>query len=415
MIPRSFASTESEMENRFSEGNRVNGSHLWQQVVAISVTVISLAAAVVTLSFDSNSALGYDVTYPMLAIAFLGLVVLGSIVILKRVAPRVGWVLLVTGLGGTLSVFGERMTLVIADRGGSSDLVSAILSMAAVSFATMIAGTAILFLIFPNGTLTSRRWMIVTGLAVAGWTAQIVGTPIIIPYVSDPQSFLRSNWDYAQAGTEIPTWATTLVDTATYLGLAAILLGAISLGLRLRTSSGVERQQVKWVVYSGAAAALGWMLALSLPLAAEVEVVPAGFGGMALTAGLAISLFRYRLYDIDRVISRTVGYVGVVGLLGLVYVAGAIWLPARLAGESPLFVAGSTLAVAALFNPIRRRVLLVVDRRFYRSRYDARKTIEEFSSRLQDQVDVERLAADLMAVVDTTMKPSMVSVWVKDP
>lgn len=386
----------------------------WQRIAAISLATISLVVVAIALSFDSASELGYDITYPLLGISFFGLVALGAVVTVKQVAPRMGWVLIGTGIGGTFSVLGEKGTLIILERGGSQDAASTMITMAGIAFATMMTGLALLFLLFPNGSLSSRGWRIPVWMAAIGWATQVAMTPFVTPYITDPASFLRSNWDYDRAGSVIPTWITSTLDLGTYLALAAIVLGALSLGLRLRTSSGVERQQVKWVVYSGAAAALGWFFALAVPQDAAIEVVPAGFGAIALTAGLAISLFKYRLYEIDRVISRTVGYVIVVGLLGLVYVAGAIWLPSQLAGDSPLFVAGSTLAVAGMFNPVRRRALSIVDRRFYRSRYDAEKTVEEFSARLQDQVDVDRLATDLVSVVHETMQPSAVRLWVKD-
>lgn len=387
---------------------------IWQRLVAIGAVTISLAATLIALVFDSGSALGYDLTYPMLAISFLGLVTLGSIVIIKQVAPRVGWILIIGGLGGTTSVFGEKMTLVGSGRGWSVESMQRLLSAASIGFSVMLAGLALLFLLFPNGEPKSRRWRVVVGVTVVAAVVLISSTPFLMPYVLDPEPFLRGNWDWSVAGSDVPTALIVWVNGSTGVAVAAIVAGAISLVLRLRTSRGVERQQVKWVVYTGVAAAVGWFIALSFPLPAAVEVVPAGVGAIMLTAGLAISLLRFRLYDIDRVISRTVGYAVVVGLLGLVYAAGAIWLPSQLAGDSPLFVAGSTLAVVGLFNPVRRQALKLVDRRFYRSRYNAEKMVEEFSNRLQDQVDVDRLAIDLVSVVNETMQPSSLGVWVKE-
>jgi len=128
---------------------------------------------------------------------------------------------------------------------------------------------------------------------------------------------------------------------------------------------------------------------------------------------ITVAIVRYRLFDIDRIISRTVGYALVVVTLAAVYALGAVWLPAQLLGEQPpLFVAASTLAVAALFNPVRRRVLATVDRRFYRSGYEARRVVGEFGGRLQDEVEVEHVAMNLEAIVRETMRPSAVNVWV---
>ncbi len=386
----------------------------WQKLVVIAVSTLCVGAAAVALSFQVDHTLGYDLTYPMLAVGFVGMVLLGAIVIIKQVASRIGWVLIVGGLGGTISVFGEKMTLVVVDRDGPASLATGIISMAAIGFATMMAGVALLFLLFPNGKPASTRWRFAIWVTLSAAISQIALTPFLSPYITDPDGFLRSNWDYSQAGTPIPGALLLLVNLSTIVGTVAIVAGAVSLVLRLRTSTGVERQQVKWVMYSGVAAACGWFIALALPLGAEAEVVPAGVGAVALTTGIAISLLRYRLYDIDRVISRTVGYAVVVALLALVYAAGAVWLPSLIADGSPIFVAGSTLVVAALFNPVRRRALEFVDRRFYRSKFDAEKTVDAFSTRVQDQVDVDRLAADVVSVLHRTVQPSSVGVWVKD-
>jgi hypothetical protein len=138
---------------------------------------------------------------------------------------------------------------------------------------------------------------------------------------------------------------------------------------------------------------------------------------LVLVGSIAMAVLRYRLYDFDRIMSRTVSYALLVLILGSVYAAGAVWLPTRLAGgESPLFVAGSTLAVAALFSPVRRRVMGWVDRRFNRSGYDAQRVADAFAIRLRDQVDADRLVGDWAEVVTGTLEPSVVGVWVRaDP
>lgn len=136
---------------------------------------------------------------------------------------------------------------------------------------------------------------------------------------------------------------------------------------------------------------------------------------LVLVASIALAVLRYRLYDFDRLVSRTVSYALLVVILGSLYVLGAVWLPTRLIGQqSPIFVAGSTLAVAALFTPIRRWVMRWVDRRFNRSIYDAQRVSDVFAARLRDQVDAERLAADWANVVRVTLEPSMVGVWVRE-
>lgn len=135
---------------------------------------------------------------------------------------------------------------------------------------------------------------------------------------------------------------------------------------------------------------------------------------MALPLSIAAAIMRYRLFDLDRLISRTIGYAIVIAILALVYVAGAVWLPTQIIGEqSSAFVAGSTLLAASLLNPVRRRVIDRVDRRFNRSRYDAQKVIAEFSERLEDEIDVDQIAADSTSVISQTVQPESVRVWIK--
>ncbi len=390
------------------------GDWLRLRALPLLLMTLSLAAATTALVIGTDAQLGYDLTYPMLAISFAGLATLGAVVIIKEVAPRIGWILAFTGLAGTLSVLGEKSTLVLIESGSGREAASRTLTMAATAFGIMLVGLAFLFLLFPNGRLASRRWRPIL------WAVPLVGipfiasAPLIVSYVTDPATFLRSNWDYSNAGDPIPPGLVAFANVLTLLVAVLVVAGAVSLALRLRTSSGVERQQVKWVVYAGVAAAIGWLIALVFPFPAAVEVIPAGLGALTLTAGLGISLFRFRLYDIDRVVSRTVGYTLVVGLLGLIYTIGAVWLPSEFAGSSPLFVAGSTLAVAALFNPLRRRILQWVDRRFYRSRYDAQQVVEDFTDRMKDEIDGEILKADLVAVITETMQPAAIGMWTRE-
>jgi hypothetical protein len=132
-------------------------------------------------------------------------------------------------------------------------------------------------------------------------------------------------------------------------------------------------------------------------------------------ASVTLAILRYRLFDIDRLISRSVTYAVVAGALALVYGFGAVWLPSRIVGEqTPLFVAGSTLAVAGLFNPMRRRVMRSVDRRFNRSSYNLEQITDLFTARLRDQLDADRLIEDWARVVDKALQPSLLGIWVRD-
>jgi hypothetical protein len=210
--------------------------------------------------------------------------------------------------------------------------------------------------------------------------------------------------------------------------LGAILFGLLlvcaaaavtSVVLRFRRSQGVERQQLKWFTY--AATLLVLFLLLSDYLLPPSGVVEALYGVVVALVPIAagIAILRYRLYDIDRLINRTLVYGALTALLGAVY-AAAVLVGGQLFGgvgaNPPSWaVAAATLAVAALFQPARRRIQAVVDRRFNRHKYDAARTVEAFSTRLRDQVDLDTLSAELLAVVDQTMEPTRVSLWLRPP
>jgi hypothetical protein len=197
-----------------------------------------------------------------------------------------------------------------------------------------------------------------------------------------------------------------------------ILLAAISLPVRFRRARGDERQQLKWVAF--AAVLLGVVLIVA-PIWASpvVSVILSTLAFTCLTAAIAVAILKYRLYDIDRIINRTLVYGLLTALLVAVY-AGLVLILGQLFGglgaEPPSWaVAGATLAVAALFQPARRRIQAVVDRRFNRRKFDAARTVEAFSARLRDEVDLDTLVAELLAVVNETVQPAKASLWLRPP
>jgi hypothetical protein len=193
--------------------------------------------------------------------------------------------------------------------------------------------------------------------------------------------------------------------------------------MRLRRAVGVERQQLKWFAYAAAAWALGIIfnvitLAIDTPLWFErATVAYFTVAGEALPIAIGIAILRYRLYDIDILINRTLVYGSLTAMLVALYFGGIVVLQRLFvvltSQRSTLAVVASTLAIAALFNPLRRRVQGFVDRRFYRRKYDARKTLEAFSAKLRDETDIDALSDDLMGAVRETMQPSHVSLWLR--
>jgi hypothetical protein len=216
------------------------------------------------------------------------------------------------------------------------------------------------------------------------------------------------------AGVPIPETSTVGGALVGLLG-AGIIAAVSSLVMRFRRSQGVERQQLKWVVYAGV------LLVLTIPVG---EYLPATIGDVLfgliiafLPVAAGIAILRYRLYDIDRLINRTLVYGLLTAILGAVYAAIVLVLGQLFGGigDSPpsWAVAGATLAVAALFQPARHRIQAVVDRRFNRRKYDAAKTVEAFSARLRDEVDLDTLSAELLTVADQTMQPTTASLWLR--
>jgi hypothetical protein len=222
--------------------------------------------------------------------------------------------------------------------------------------------------------------------------------------LNDPVQFALSE--------EAPGGLPGLVLAVSVIAAAVSFLAAlVSLALRWRRAWGKEREQLKWVAFAAG-------LALVANIVLQILQLPGlGLVGVVLVpVGAAIAILRYRLYDIDRIISRTLAYGLLTALLGLVYVVGVFGFGRLLnpGGQpSELAVAASTLAVAALFQPARRRVQAAVDRRFNRARYDAARTVETFRGRLRDEIDLDTLSTELLAVINQTMQPTHTSLWLR--
>ncbi len=339
--------------------------------------------------------------------------VTAAIIVGRQPGNVIGWLLMVpalTSLAGDFVSRGVGLMDVAPDR-VDLGLVAA-LAFDNFNWVLLVFPVFHLLLVFPTGSLLSRRWWWVPVLEVSMMVIMIVFsvfTEPIAPFneawsVDNPIGLIpRSIFD----GQFLVFWVVGL--------LVITVSGVTSMVLRFRRSAGVERQQIKWFLY--AVALFGVVYVYS--------AVATGFGDQALpdllmslsfiaiAVAVAIAVLRYRLFEIDRLVSRTVGYALVVGILGLAYAGGTVWLPQRFGVESPLFVAAATLAVAALFNPVRRRVLHWVDRRFYRSRYDAEVVAADFSERLKDKLDLSQLADEWVAVAIETMQPASVGFWAK--
>jgi MFS family permease len=350
-------------------------------------------------------------------LAFAAFMAVGAVIVAHRPGNAVGWIFSAIGLlTATGMLAGEYAAR--ADLGRPGALPGGILAAWYSSwfwFPTLALVLVFTLLLFPTGRLLSARWRPVA-VAAAAATVGITMLSALTPTLEDENYTVRNPIGLA--------WVQDPEQTAVGAVLFALLLGcmgaaALSLVLRFHRAQGVERQQLKWVTYAGALMILLGLVPELLPATAKVSEALWGLGAVLVPVAAGIAILRYRLYDIDRLINRTLVYAALTALLGAVY-AGVVLVGGQLFGgvgaEPPSWaVAGATLAVAALFQPARRRIQQAVDRRFNRRRYNAAKTIEAFSARLRQEIDLDTLSAELLAVVDQTMEPTKASLWLRPP
>lgn len=344
----------------------------------------------------------------MWPLATLGFAFVGALVASRRPDNRIGWIFCGGAVAFSLSGLGEAYGVytLFAEPGA---LLGGGKTAAWFSVWVWVLGGVpliILFpLLFPNGELLTPRWRIVAMAAFAAIAFLVVGSMFApgpmedLPEVENPYGIGGVAGDVFDAFGAVG-WL---------LIVLSLIAAATSLVLRFRRSRSIERQQLKWV------AAAGVVLVVSF-LSWEVweGMAPLGIFTMVVAAGIAI--LRYRLYDIDVVINRTLVYGSLTATLAAAYLGTVLLLQLALhplTESSNLAIAGSTLAVAALFRPARARIQEVVDRRFYRRKYDAQRTLEAFSARLRDQVDLAALHSELSGVVNETLQPAHVSLWLR--
>jgi hypothetical protein len=347
-------------------------------------------------------------------------VTVGATVASRRPENPIGWLLLLSGLAIIINHFSAQYAIYALLAQPGSLPVGEALAWIASWLLPIYAGLQVFYLLlFPTGRLPSRRWRPLAWLAVA-----FILVGVILSAFSSG-AYLGSLGPIRNPlGIEgFTNFYKALLYTVSPLLYVAV---ALSLLMRLRRAVGVERQQLKWFAYSAAIFALGIVL-IVIPIAIDTPpwfewVGTAIFtaAGAAITISIGIAILRYRLYEIDTLINRTLVYGALTGTLALVYFGGVATTQTifrALTGqqEQPqLAIVVSTLVIAALFNPLRRRIQSFIDRRFYRSKYDARKTLEAFSARLRDETDLDALSGDLVGVARETMQPAHVSLWLRD-
>ena len=351
----------------------------------------------------------------------------GLIVALRRPDHPVGWLFLVAGVFYavtlTLTAYSWR-ALVATPAGLPAGEIAAWLTSWLWLFAT--GATLVAVALFPDGRPPSARWRPLIGLMAAVLSLTVVAaafapTPLYLPVA-------MTNGPGAAGGGTIPNpfavggplgEALLVLNSLTQASAVPMFVAVLAaVVVRFRRSTGIERQQLKWFAFAAAAAIAALAASFTLPAGPVADIAWAAgvlsFGLVPVGAGIAI--LRYRLYDIDVVIRRTLVYGVVVAILAAVYVALVLVLQAALSqvtGGGPLPVALGTLVIAALFGPVRARVRDVVDRRFYRARYSAQRTLETFGAQLRDEVELEAVARRLVEVTDSTVRPTSTSVWLR--
>jgi hypothetical protein len=279
-------------------------------------------------------------------------------------------------------------------------------------------GFALLILLplfFPDGRLPSRRWRPIVW--IAGVALGVMVLPEAIAYWPYRGPLLVLSGISTPASDTAPATASLLQGIGLILCLVVAAASVASVVIRFRRSVGAEHQQIKWFA-SGAAVEIAAIFAVSsVALPRPFDALAAIVVAPLIPIAVGIAILRYRLYDIDRIVSRTVSYGAVTGILALVFLGTILVTQTVLASffrGGSVAVALSTLVVALLFQPLRRRVQVVVDRRFNRSRYDAERTVAAFAGRLRDEVELDPLRADLLETVAGTFAPNGLAVWLRD-
>lgn len=372
----------------------------------LALAAVALSAATAVLGWDRTDLDGVlHVNRVLELLAFMTVALLGALLVLRRPQHPVSWLLSAFGLSVLVNQAAQEYALhsVVGRTSAPGWAVAAWIG----NWSTAVALVLLveLLLLFPTGRVLSRAWgWLARTVAVAG-AGLVVGRAIAV---------------WPQRGAALAVQGATLPAALRVLQLALIAcvpVAVVALGLRYARSGHDQRQQLKLLLLAGcvvAVAVIAGLLALSLGITSALLEALGIIGIAGIAAAMTLAVLRYRLYDIDRIISRTVAYGVLTALLASVYAAGVVVTGIVLepiAPDSSLAVATSTLFVAAAFTPSRVRVQDAVDRRFNRSRYDAERTVEAFRGQLRDDLRLEPLCDRLLVTVASTVQPARLSVW----
>ncbi|MGI8624679.1 MAG: hypothetical protein ACR2NB_14645 [Solirubrobacteraceae bacterium] len=392
----------------------------WGACVAIALptlVLLALGARESTPADDFGLAGFGGLAFLVAALAFAST---GALVASRLPSNAIGWIFCVIGfllaVGSLPHQYADYALFVSPGSLPGGETAAVIQNLGGVPPAFGLLGLSLL--LFPDGRLPSRHWLPVAAVGPVGAAALSVGLAFRPGPLDEPFEVVDNPFGVGSFG---------LMDALSGLGwmlsALSVALAAAATVVRLRRSSGQVRQQLKWIGLAGAVAgvvfvanALSFFVGLEVVGTLRLVVVGLAFAGFPVAAGVAI--LRHGLYDIDVVIRRTLVYAGLTAILLAGYLGAVLLLQLALnplTEDDDLAIAGSTLAVAALFRPARRRIQELVDRRFYRQKFDAQQTLESFGGRLRNEVDLDALAGELRGVVAQTMQPTHVSLWIRTP
>jgi len=403
--------------------------------LAWSLAALSLAMFLATVALfvlarsahdPSGSSASRTVIDLLISVPFLAFPLVGALIASRRPHNPIGWICLAVGLLWMLLGLFDFYGVYGLAKPGSVPFPVVIYALVEwLWLPTMGLLTIYLVLLFPDGRLPSRRWR------PLAWLSGAVIVLLGVNSVLAPGELTDLEGVRNPFGLEGASWLVDAEVVLLLLFVACILASAASLILRYRHSGGEVREQIKWIALAGSLVGLLLSIVLGVLIVVGLIGVIGGstplwlrgllfamvlsFTGVPVAIGFAV--LRYRLYDIDLLINRALVYVSLTATLALVYVGGVVGLQAffrTVTGqESTLAVVASTLAIAALFNPLRRQVQVFVDRRFYRRKYDAAKTLAAFNARLREETDLDGLCGDLVGVASATVQPKHVSLWLR--
>jgi len=379
---------------------------------AWGICVSLILAATVLVILDGRDLSRYaNVISAGIAFGLFGTV--GALIVSHRPGNTIGWILCTVGIGTGMTDFSGNYV--------AYGMLKGHLPLPGTGLFNWLGTTAwpvnwvlllvFLPLLFPDGRLLTRRWRIV------GWLAAVLALlSILAGWMS------LANVELFGKGISTNFWS-NLRDNFRLLVLPLTIAALVSLVLRFIRSKERERQQIKWLTYGTAIMAIliiGGFLVINDPNSPIVGLI-FNFAIMLLPLSIGISILRNQLYDIDRLINLTLVYGTLTGMLALIYFGFVVLLQHLVngvtgqVGQSPLVIVASTLTIASLFQPLRRRIQKIIDRRFYRRKYDAQKILAAFSDTLRNEVDLNQLREHLVAVVEETMQPTHVSLWLRTP